>query len=118
MGFDRSLPVQFLDYVGQLARGDLGTSLTTGQPVRASSRKSVAACTSAPAHRSPEAMWQTRRIHQHVLPLSKPFYRAEDEKPVFHDGTAYRSSEFLAVVFGLGIGRLFFKEVAMKPLSK
>jgi ABC-type dipeptide/oligopeptide/nickel transport system permease component len=33
MGFDRSLPVQFFDYVGQLARGDLGTSLTTGQPV-------------------------------------------------------------------------------------
>src|SRR6201984_2619844 len=33
MGFDRSLPVQFLDYLGQLAHGDLGTSLTTGQPV-------------------------------------------------------------------------------------
>jgi ABC-type dipeptide/oligopeptide/nickel transport system permease component len=33
MGFDRSLPVQFVDYVQQLPRGDLGTSLTTGQPV-------------------------------------------------------------------------------------
>jgi ABC-type dipeptide/oligopeptide/nickel transport system permease component len=33
MGLDRSLPVQFLDYLGQLAHGDLGTSLTTGQPV-------------------------------------------------------------------------------------
>jgi peptide/nickel transport system permease protein len=33
MGFDRSLPAQFLDYLGQLAHGDLGTSLTTGQPV-------------------------------------------------------------------------------------
>src|SRR6266478_3285861 len=33
MGFDRSLPVQFLDYLGLLAQGDLGTSLSTGQPV-------------------------------------------------------------------------------------
>jgi ABC-type dipeptide/oligopeptide/nickel transport system permease component len=33
MGFDRSLPVQFLDYLRLLAHGDLGTSLTTGQPV-------------------------------------------------------------------------------------
>ncbi len=33
LGFDRSLPVQFVDYVDRLAHGDLGTSLTTGQPV-------------------------------------------------------------------------------------
>ena len=33
LGFDRSLPVQFLDYIQHLAHGDLGTSLTTGQPV-------------------------------------------------------------------------------------
>src|SRR5207249_364546 len=33
LGFDRSLPMQFLDYLGQLAHGDLGTSLSTGQPV-------------------------------------------------------------------------------------
>jgi ABC-type dipeptide/oligopeptide/nickel transport system permease component len=33
MGFDRSLPVQFLDYLRLLAQGDLGTSLNTGQPV-------------------------------------------------------------------------------------
>ena len=33
LGFDRSLPVQFLDYLRHLAHGDLGTSLTTGQPV-------------------------------------------------------------------------------------
>ena len=33
LGLDRSLPLQFLDYVGQLARGDLGMSLSTGQPV-------------------------------------------------------------------------------------
>ncbi len=33
LGLDRSLPVQFLDYVEHLAHGDLGTSLTTGQPV-------------------------------------------------------------------------------------
>ena len=33
LGLDRSLPVQFVDYVASLARGDLGQSLTTGQPV-------------------------------------------------------------------------------------
>ncbi len=33
MGFDRSLPMQFLDYLRHLAHGDLGTSLSTGQPV-------------------------------------------------------------------------------------
>jgi peptide/nickel transport system permease protein len=33
MGFDRSLPVQFFDYLRHLAHGDLGTSLSTGQPV-------------------------------------------------------------------------------------
>jgi len=33
LGLDRSLPEQFLSYVRDLARGDLGRSLTTGQPV-------------------------------------------------------------------------------------
>ncbi len=33
LGLDRSLLVQFLDYVSDLMRGDLGRSLTTGQPV-------------------------------------------------------------------------------------
>ncbi|MEJ0094708.1 MAG: ABC transporter permease [Methylocella sp.] len=33
LGLDRSLPVQFLAYVQDLAHGDLGQSLTTGQPV-------------------------------------------------------------------------------------
>jgi peptide/nickel transport system permease protein len=33
LGLDRSLPAQFVDYLGQLAHGDLGTSLSTGQPV-------------------------------------------------------------------------------------
>ena len=33
LGLDRSLPEQFAYYVRDLARGDLGTSLTTGQPV-------------------------------------------------------------------------------------
>jgi ABC-type dipeptide/oligopeptide/nickel transport system permease component len=33
MGFDRSLPVQFIDYLRLLAHGDLGNSLSTGQPV-------------------------------------------------------------------------------------
>jgi ABC-type dipeptide/oligopeptide/nickel transport system permease component len=35
LGLDKSLPEQFMRYVGDLARGDLGLSLTTGQPVRA-----------------------------------------------------------------------------------
>jgi ABC-type dipeptide/oligopeptide/nickel transport system permease component len=35
LGLDRSLPEQFLVYVRDLARGDLGQSVTTGQPVRA-----------------------------------------------------------------------------------
>jgi len=33
LGLDRSLPEQFVLYVRDLARGDLGRSLTTGQPV-------------------------------------------------------------------------------------
>ncbi|MEO1404352.1 MAG: ABC transporter permease [Cyanobacteria bacterium J06635_1] len=33
LGLDRSLPEQFLIYVGELLRGDLGQSLTTGQTV-------------------------------------------------------------------------------------
>jgi len=33
LGLDKPLPVQFARYVGDLARGDLGQSLSTGQPV-------------------------------------------------------------------------------------
>ncbi len=33
LGLDKSLPQQFLIYVGDLVRGDLGTSISTGQPV-------------------------------------------------------------------------------------
>ncbi len=33
LGLDRPLPEQFVRYVGDLARGDLGASLSTGQPV-------------------------------------------------------------------------------------
>jgi peptide/nickel transport system permease protein len=33
LGLDRSLPEQFVIYLGDLARGDFGTSLSTGQPV-------------------------------------------------------------------------------------
>src|SRR5262249_31101233 len=33
LGFDRPLPEQSARYIGDLARGDLGTSLTTGQRV-------------------------------------------------------------------------------------
>ena len=35
LGLDRPLPEQFFAYVSALARGDMGTSLTTGQTVRA-----------------------------------------------------------------------------------
>jgi peptide/nickel transport system permease protein len=34
LGLDKSLPHQFVLYLNDLAHGDLGTSLTTGQPVR------------------------------------------------------------------------------------
>jgi ABC-type dipeptide/oligopeptide/nickel transport system permease component len=33
LGLNKSLPEQFMAYIGALARGDLGLSLTTGQPV-------------------------------------------------------------------------------------
>src|SRR5258706_5659711 len=33
LGLDKSLPEQFVRYVRDLVRGDLGNSLTTGQPV-------------------------------------------------------------------------------------
>jgi dipeptide transport system permease protein len=33
LGLDKPLPIQFARYVGDLARGDLGQSLSTGQPV-------------------------------------------------------------------------------------
>jgi len=33
MGLDKSLPAQFVDYVGALLRGDLGRSMSTGQTV-------------------------------------------------------------------------------------
>jgi peptide/nickel transport system permease protein len=35
LGLDQPLPVQFVAYVGALVKGDLGQSLTTGQPVTA-----------------------------------------------------------------------------------
>ena len=33
LGLDKPLPQQFIRYVGDLAKGNLGESLTTGQPV-------------------------------------------------------------------------------------
>src|SRR5262245_46221972 len=33
LGYDRPLPVQFVDYVARLARGDMGTSLFTRRPI-------------------------------------------------------------------------------------
>ena len=33
MGIDKSLPAQFVDYIGKLAHGDMGKSWRTGQPV-------------------------------------------------------------------------------------
>src|SRR5260370_20284355 len=34
-GLDRSLPQQYVEYIGHVIRGDLGTSLTTHEPVLA-----------------------------------------------------------------------------------
>src|ERR671924_1686431 len=33
LGFDRPLPVQFVDYVARLVRGDMGKSLYTTRPI-------------------------------------------------------------------------------------
>ena len=46
LGLDHILPEQFLIYVGGLARGDLGQSLISGQPVlsEASTRRLPATC--------------------------------------------------------------------------
>src|SRR4029077_15990743 len=33
LGYDRPLPVQFVDYVARLARGDMGVSLFTRRPI-------------------------------------------------------------------------------------
>lgn len=38
LGLDQPLPVQFVNYVKDLARGDMGSALTTGQPVAAEIR--------------------------------------------------------------------------------
>jgi ABC-type dipeptide/oligopeptide/nickel transport system permease component len=38
LGLDQPLAIQFVRYVGDLAQGDLGSSLTTGQPVAAEIR--------------------------------------------------------------------------------
>lgn len=38
LGLDKSLPEQFVRYVGDLAQGNMGTALTTGQPVAADIR--------------------------------------------------------------------------------
>ena len=38
LGLDQPLPVQFVRYVADLARGDMGSALTTGQPVAAEIR--------------------------------------------------------------------------------
>ena len=38
LGLDKPLPVQFVRYVGDLVRGDMGSALTTGQPVAAEIR--------------------------------------------------------------------------------
>jgi dipeptide transport system permease protein len=43
LGLDKSLPEQFVGYVRDLARGDMGVALTTGQPVAAEIRSRLPA---------------------------------------------------------------------------
>src|SRR5712671_1658997 len=43
LGLDKSLPEQFVRYVGDLAHGDMGSALTTGQPVAAEIRSRLPA---------------------------------------------------------------------------
>ena len=54
---------------------------------------------------------QPRRIYEEILPFSKAFYRAKGEKPISNDPAAHGSAELFAIIFGLGVRRLFFKEV-------
>ena len=49
LGLDQPLPEQFVAYLGDLAHGDLGNSLTTGQPVRDGDRRR--ACRPRPSSR-------------------------------------------------------------------
>ena len=42
LGLDRSLPEQFVRYIQDLAKGDFGKSLTTGQSVRSRYRRAAA----------------------------------------------------------------------------
>jgi peptide/nickel transport system permease protein len=49
LGLDKSLPQQFVRYVGDLAKGDLGQSLTTGQPVVTEIRNRLPPPPSSPA---------------------------------------------------------------------
>ena len=62
LGLDQPLIVQFGNYVADLARGDLGTSLTTGQPVRP---RSARACRPRRAHAARAA----RRRWRIAVPL-------------------------------------------------
>ena len=48
LGFDKPLIEQFVRYTGDLAHGDLGTSLTTGQPVAAELRNRLPASGGVP----------------------------------------------------------------------
>src|SRR5262249_18395794 len=57
-------------------------------------------------------LWQPRRIHEDLLPFPEPLYRPEKEQPVFSNGSCYKSSELLAIVFRLRIGRLLFEKVS------
>jgi oligopeptide/dipeptide ABC transporter ATP-binding protein len=50
LGLDRSLPEQFMHYVADLARGDLGVSLTTGQPVLTELRRGLDLATLLVSH--------------------------------------------------------------------
>ena len=43
MGLDRPIPVQLVHYLGDVARGNLGRSLTTGQPVLADMKRRLPA---------------------------------------------------------------------------
>ena len=43
MGLDRPIPIQLVHYLGDIATGNLGRSLTTGQPVAADIRERLPA---------------------------------------------------------------------------
>jgi peptide/nickel transport system permease protein len=107
LGLDKSLPEQFFYYVRDLARGDLGTSLTTGQPVLsdlasrlpASLELTLAGLALAIAVALPLAVLSATRPGSVIDHLARVFTTAGVSLPIFFTGL------LLVYVFYFLLGR-------------